>query len=208
MQFALQYTPAAYAAAPSAQPPLPKSAAQHVFLQQRTFKARNVLVLIGLWLALVLIAGVGYLKYRTMQRMKIENAVEESLKSAPSPSVRAAHIRVSVSDTGEVILDGVVPSMGDSNTAASLSAAVSGVSRVNNRLQVVPRAPPPNTNDAENSDALVNKGKASLDAGDYATAIDCFTKAVNDPNNKSARELLERAQRAQRTEAELLKKRR
>jgi hypothetical protein len=49
---------------------------------------------------------------------------------------------------------------------------------------------------------------ASLDAGDYAAAIDCFTKAANDPNNKSARELLERAQRAQKTEEELLKKRR
>jgi len=202
-------TPAAYAAAPSTQPPLPKSAAQHVFLQQRTFKARNVLVLIGLCLALVLIAGVGYLKYRTMQRVKLENAVVESLKSAPSPSVRASHIRVSVSDTGEVILDGAVPSMGDSNMAASLSAAVSGVTRVNNRLQVVPRiGPPPRTNDTESSDSLINRGIASLNAGDYATAIDCFTKAANDPNNKSARELLERAQRAQRTEAELLRKRR
>ena len=202
-------TPAPVAAAPpSSQPPLPKSAAQHVFVQQRTFKARNVLVLVGLCLALVVIAGVGYLKYRTMQRTKIENAVVESLKSAPSPSVRAAHIKVSVSDTGEVVLDGVVPSMGDSNTAASLSAGVSGVSRVNNRLQVVPVAPPPNTNGTESSDSLVSKGMASLDAGDYTTAIDCFTKAANDPNNKSARELLERAQRAQKTEAELLKKRR
>ena len=197
------------ASAPSTQPPLPKSAAQHVFVQQRTFKARNVLVLIGLSLALLVIAGVGYLKYRTIQRTKIENAVVESLKNAPSPAVRAAHIKVSVSDTGEVILDGVVPSMGDSNTAASLSAAVSGVSRVNNRLQVVPPvAPPPNTNDTESSDSLVNKGRASLDAGDYATAINCFTKAANDPNNKSARELLETARRAQKTEEELLKKRR
>jgi hypothetical protein len=49
---------------------------------------------------------------------------------------------------------------------------------------------------------------ASLDAGDYATAIDCFTKAANDPNNKSARGLLETARRAQKTEEELLKKRR
>ncbi len=106
-------------------------------MQQRTFKARNILVLVGLCLAVVVIAGVGFLKYRTIQRTKIENAVVESLKNAASPTVRAAHIKVSVSDTGEVILDGVVPSTGDSNTAASLSAAVSGVSRVNNRLQVV-----------------------------------------------------------------------
>ena len=203
-----EVTPAAYAAASSTQPPLPKSAAQHVFVQQRTFKARNILVLVGLCLALVVIAGVGFLKYRTIQRTKIENAVVESLKNAASPTVRAARIKVSVSDTGEVILDGVVPSTGDSNTAASLSAAVSGVSRVNNRLQVVPIAPPPNTNGTESSDSLVSKGMASLDAGDYAAAIDCFTKAANDPNNKSARELLERAQRAQKTEEELLKKRR
>jgi len=197
------------AAAPSTAKPLPKSAAQHVFVQQRTFKARNVLVLVGLGLALLVIAGVGYLKYRTIQRTKIENAVVEGLKNAPSAAVRAAHINVSVSDTGEVILDGVVQSIADLDTAASVSAAVSGVTRVNNRLQVVPPiAPPPNTNNAESSDSLVNQGMAALDAGDYATAIDCFTKAASDPNNKSARELLETARRAQKTEEELLKKRR
>ncbi len=203
-------TPAPYVpSAPANQPPLPKSAAQHVFVQQRTFKARNVLVLIGLCLALAVIAGVGYLKYRTVQRTQIENAVVENLKNAPSPAVRAAHIKVSVSDTGEVILDGVVPSMADSTTAASLSAMVAGVTRINNRLQVVPPiAPPPNGNTAESSDSLVNKGMASLDVGDYATAIDCFTKAANDPNNKNARQLLETARRAQKTEEELLKKRR
>src|SRR5579864_3071221 len=203
-------TPAPYVpSAPATQPPLPKSAAQHVFVQQRTFKARNVLVLIGLCLALVVIAGVGYLKYRTIQRTQIENAVVENLKNAPSPAVRAAHIKVSVSDTGEVILDGVVPSVADSTTAASLSAMVAGVTRINNRLQVVPPiAPPPNGITAESSDSLVNKGMASLDVGDYATAINCFTKAANDPNNKNAKELLETARRAQKTEEELLKKRR
>ncbi|HVP54327.1 MAG TPA: protein kinase, partial [Candidatus Eisenbacteria bacterium] len=50
--------------AQSTEPPLPISAAQHVFLQQRTFKPRNMVVLIGLCLAVALIAGVGYLKYR------------------------------------------------------------------------------------------------------------------------------------------------
>ena len=195
--------------APSTQPPLPKSAAQHVFVQQRTFKARNILVLMGLCLALVVIAGVGYLKYRTIRRTRIENAVVENLKNAPSPAVRAAHIKVSVSDMGEVILDGVVPSMADSTTAASLSARVAGVTRINNRLQVVPPiAPPPNANNTESSDSLVNKGIASLDAGDYATAIDCFTRAANDQNNRSAKQLLETARRAQKTEEELLKKRR
>jgi eukaryotic-like serine/threonine-protein kinase len=191
------------------QPPLPKSAAQHLFLQQRTFKARNILVLIGLCLAVAVIAGVGYLKYRSIRRLKIENAVVGSLKNAPSPSVRTSHINVSVSDTGEVILDGVVPSLDDSNAAASLSAAVSGVTRVNNRLQIVPLlTPPAGTDGAGSSDSLINKGLSSMDAGDYSTAIDCFTKAASDPNNKRARELLETARRAQKTEEELLKRRR
>jgi serine/threonine-protein kinase len=196
------------AALPSTEPPLPKSAAQHLFLQQRTFRPRNIVVLIGLCLAVALIAGVGYLKYRTVQRLKIQNAVVQSLKNAASPTVRRAHIKVSVSDTGEVVLDGVVPSIADSNTAASLSAATSGVTRVNNRLQVVNAPPPPNTNGAQSSDSLINKGLASLDAGDYAAAIDCFTRAANDPNNKNAKALLERARRAQKTEEDLLKKRR
>jgi hypothetical protein len=188
---------------------LPKSAAQHVFVQQSTFKTRNVPVLIGLCLAVAMIAGVGYLKYRTIQRTKIENAVVENLKNAPSPALRAAHIIVSVSDTGEVTLDEVVPSMADAMTATSLSAMVAGVTRIKNRLQVVPPiAPPPNGNNAESSDSLVSKGMASLDAGDYASAINCFTKAANDPNNKNARELLETARRAKKTEEELLKKRR
>jgi hypothetical protein len=202
------FTPVTVPAAPT-QPPLPKSAAQHLFLQQRTFKARNIVVLIGLCLALVVIGGVGYLKYRNIQRLKIQNAVVETLKNSPSLAVRAAHINVSVSDTGEVILDGAVPTSADSNTAASLSAAVSGVNRVNNRLQVVPpETPPPNTNSGESSDSLVDKGIASMDAGDYATAIDCFTRAANDPNNKRARQMLEAARRAQKTEEQLLKKRR
>ena len=202
------FTPVPFPPA-ATQPPLPKSAAQHVFIQQRTFKAKNIVVLLGLCLALLVIGGVGYLKYRSIQRLRIENAVVESLKNAPSPTVRAAHINVSVSDAGEVILDGVVPSLGDSNAAASLSAAISGVTRVNNRLQVVPSIMPvSNAHDGETSESLVNRGMSSMDAGDYAAAIDCFSKAANDPNNKSARELLETARRAQKTEEELLRKRR
>lgn len=202
------FTPVPFPPA-ATQPPLPKSAAQHVFIQQRTFKAKNIVALLGLCLALLLIGGVGYLKYRSIQRLRIENAVVESLKNAPSPTVRAAHINVSVSDAGEVILDGVVPSLGDSNAAASLSAAISGVTRVNNRLQVVPSIMPvSNAHDGETSESLVNRGMSSMDAGDYAAAIDCFNKAANDPNNKSARELLETARRAQKTEEELLRKRR
>ena len=195
--------------AASTPPPLPKSAAQHVFLQQRTFKAKNIVVLVGLCLALAVIGGAGYLKYRSIQRLRIQNAVVETLKNAPSSAVRAAHINVSVSDTGDVILDGAVPTMADSNTAASLSAAVSGVNRVNNRLQVVPPITQlPIANGGESSNALVNKGMSSMDAGDYATAIDYFTRAASDPNNNRARQMLETARRAQKTEEELLKKRR
>lgn len=202
------FTPVPVAALPT-QPPLPKSAAQHVFIQQRTFKARNIVVLIGLCLALAVIAGVGYLKYRSVQRLKIENAIVESLKNAPSLGVRTAHINVSVSDTGEVILDGDVPSLEDSNTAASLSASVPGVSRVNNRLRLVPSLnSAANTNDGGSSDSLIRQGLSSMDAGNYSTAIDCFTKAANDPNNKSALKLLETARRAQKTEEELLRRRR
>jgi len=202
------FTPVAVPAA-STPPPLPKSAAQHVFLQQRTFKAKNIVVLVGLCLALAVIGGAGYLKYRSIQRLRIQNAVVETLKNAPSSAVRAAHINVSVSDTGDVILDGAVPTMADSNTAASLSAAVSGVNRVNNRLQVVPPITQlPIANGGESSDALVNKGVSSMDAGDYATAIDYFTRAASDPNNNRARQMLETARRAQKTEEELLKKRR
>ncbi len=193
----------------STQPPLPKSAAQHVFIQQRTFKARNIVVLVALCLALAVIGGVGYLKYRSIQRLKVENAVVESLKNSSSPTLRAAHVNVSVSDTGEVILDGVVPSLADSNTASNLSAGVSGVNRVTNRLQVVPSITPlPNAGSAESSDSLVGKGIAAMDAGDYATAIDFFTRAANDPNNKNARQMLDTAKRAQKTEEQLLKKRR
>jgi serine/threonine-protein kinase len=202
-----RFTPVAVAPV-LAQPPLPKSAAQHVFLQQRTFKARNIIVLIALCLAFAVIGAVGYLKYRSIQRLNVQSAVVESLKNSSSPALRTAHINVSVSDTGDVILDGAVPTIADSNTAASLSAAVSGVNRVNNRLQVVPSITPlPNAGGAENSDSLVNKGISSMDAGDYATAIDCFTRAANDPNNKRARQMLETARQAQKTEELLLKKR-
>ena len=199
--------PAAVSSAPAPTTPLPKSAAQHVFVQHRSYKARNVVVMIGLALALILIGGVGFLKYQSMQRLRIQNAVMQSLQSAPATGLRSAHISVSVSDTGDVILDGNVPSPGDSSVAEGLAAAVPDVSHVNNRLQVV-QPPPPPGNQPESSDALVNKGMAFMDAGDYPSAIDCFTRAAGDPNNKSAAGLLDLAKRAQKTEEELLKKRR
>ena len=60
----------------------------------------------------------------------------------------------------------------------------------------------------ESAESLINQGSAFLDAGDYPAAIECFRKAAADPNNKGAQELLDRAQRAQKTEEELLRKRR
>jgi serine/threonine protein kinase len=202
-------TPAQPVAVPAAPPPttpLPKSAAQHVFVQHRSYKARNVVMMVGLALALGLIGGVGYLKYRSMRRLRIENAVMQSLQSAPASGLRSAHVSVSVSDSGEVILDGNVPSPGDSSVAEGLAAAVGGVTHVNNRLQIVQPPPPPGTQ-PESSDALVNKGMEFMDAGDYPSAIECFTRAAGDANNKSARELLDLARRAQETEGQLLKNR-
>ena len=186
--------------------PLPKSAAQHVFVQHRSYKARNIVMMMVLALALVVIGGLGYLKYRSMQRLRIENAVVENLQSAPTGGLRSARISVSVSDTGEVILDGNVPSPADSSMAEGLALMVSGVTHVNNRLQVVQPPPPPGTQ-PESSDSLVNKGMAFMDAGDYPSAIECFTRAAGDPNNKSAKELLDMARRAQQTEEQLLKNR-
>ena len=194
-------------AVPIATTPLPKSAAQHVFVQSRSYKKRNVVMMTGLALGLILIGGVGYLKYRSMERLRIQNAVMQSLQSAPSGGLRSAHINVSVSDTGEVILDGNVPSSGDSSAAQGLAAGVAGVSHVNNRLQVV-QPPPPPGNQGDSSDALVNKGMAFMDAGDYSSAIDCFSRAASDPNNKKAKGLLDVARRAQETEEKLLKNRR
>jgi hypothetical protein len=184
--------------------PLPKSAAQHLFVQHRSYKRRNLVMLLGLALALAVIGGMGYLKYQSMQRLRIQKAVMQSLQSAPANGVRSAHITVSVSETGEVLLDGNVPSTGDSSAAAVLAAGVTGVTRVNNRLQVVQPPPPPGTS----SDALVNKGIQFMDAGDYASAIDSFTRAAADPNNQRAKGLLDQARRAQQAEEQLLKNRR
>jgi len=201
-------------AVPAGPAPLPnsrmvKSAAQHVFLQHRTFRPRNLVILAVLGLvAILLFGGLGYVKYRSIQRLKIEKAVVEGLQAAPSPTLSSAHIRVSVNDAGDVTLDGSVPSIGDSSAATSLVAALPGVSHVNNRLQVVPPVlPPGQTTGPETSDSFMKRGMGLLDEGKYSDAIDCFTKAANDPNNESAKELLETARRAQKTEEQLLKKR-
>ena len=88
----------------------------------------------------------------------------------------------------------------DAALAASLAGSVSGVNYVTNRL-IAPVVA------VESSESLINRGVTFLDAGDYPSAIDCFRKAFADPNNKGVKELLDRAQRAQQTEEELLKNR-
>ncbi len=188
---------------------LVKSAEQHLFLQPRKFRLRNLIVIIVLFLAGVLVAGAGYLKYQAIQRDRIESNVTGQLNAAPSATLRAAGIRVFVSDKHEVTLDGIVRSQEDLNLAESLTASVPGVTHVNNRVRVVPPVQPGGQtgSQTESSESLMNRGTAFLDAGDYASAIDCFTKAVADPNNKGAQELLGRARRAQQTEEKLLRKR-
>lgn len=200
---------------PAIPTPLPnsrmvKSAAQHVFLQHRTFRPRN-LVMLGLLglAAIVSIGGLGYVKYRALRRERIENAILQTLHSAPSATLQTARLGVTVTDAGEVTLDGAVQNSDDFSAATALTAAVSGVNHVNNRLQIIqpPLSFTGNTSTQESSDALANRGMSLMDDGKYAEAIDCFTKAANDSNNKTAKELLETARRAQKTEELLLKKR-
>jgi serine/threonine protein kinase len=182
-------------------PVLVNSAAQHLFLQPRTFGLKHVLILLVLAVAGVMVAGAGYLKYQSIRRMKIESEVTEKLKDSSSPTLRAAGIRVAVTDAREVILDGNVRSKEDFDAAQSLAASVVGVTQVNNRVRVIPAVPP------ESAESLMNRGTAFLDDGNYAAAIDCFLKAAADPKNKGAQELLDRARRAQKTEEDLLKNR-
>jgi serine/threonine protein kinase len=195
--------------APAADSVLVKSASQHVFLQPRKFRLGQLLTLVALVLAAVLVAGIGYVKYQSLQRLKIESAVNEKLNA--SQTLRQAALRVFVSDTHEVFLDGTVSSSEDLTAAEALAASVPGVTGVTNRVLVLPAAGAavvPAKVPAESADSLISKGTAFLDAGDYSAAIDCFQKASADPNNKGAKELLDRAHRAQKTEEDLLRKRR
>jgi serine/threonine protein kinase len=199
--------------APTTDSVLVKSAAQHVLLQPKKFRLGQLLTLAALILAAVLVAGIGYVKYQSLQRLRIESAVNEKLNT--SQTLRQAAVRVFVSDAHEVFLDGNVSSSEDLTAAEALAASVPGVTGVTNRVQVLPAvgsaagaAVVPATVPAGSSESLMSKGTAFLDAGDYDAAIDCFQKASADPNNKGAKELLERARRAQKTEEELLRNRR
>jgi hypothetical protein len=168
-----------------------------------------------LGLAAVLVVGFGYLKYQSLRRMEIERAVTEKLNTASSPTLRQAAVRAFVSDAREVTLDGNVSSTDDFKLAEALTASVPGVTHVTNRISVIPAVIPaviptkvPGGVPGESAESLIHKGTALLDDGDYSAAIQCFRKAAADPNNKGAQELMERAQRAQKTEEELLRKRR
>jgi hypothetical protein len=187
-----------------------KSAEQHLFLQPRKFRLKNLIVIVVLLIAAALVAGVGYLKYQSIQRMRIESGVTEKLSAAPSATLRGAGIRVFVSDMREVTLDGNVASQEDFTLAESLATSVPGVTHVNNRVRINPQVQTGGQTGSQTAspESLINRGNAFLDAGDYSSAIDCFTKAAADPNNKGARELLERARQAQQTEEKLLKNRR
>jgi len=191
--------------APPADSVLVKSAAQHIFIQPRKFRLKQMLMLVALLIAAVLVAGVGYLKYQTLRRLRIENAVTEKLNA--SPVLQKAALRVFVSGTREVTLDGKVPSKEDFIAAGDLAASIPGVSHVNNRVAYPPTIAP--VISAESSESLISDGTKLLDDGKYAEAITSFSKAAEaDPNNNRAKELLERARQAQKTEEELLKNRR
>jgi serine/threonine protein kinase len=201
--------------APPADSVLVKSAAQHLFLQPRTFRLKHFLILMVLGLAAVLVVGFGYLKYQSLRRMEIERAVTEKLNTASSPTLRQAAVTVFVSDTREVILDGNLSSPEDLASAEALASSVPGVTHVTNRISVIPAVVPavvpskaPGGVPVESAESLIHRGSAFLDDGDYQAAIECFRKAAADPNNKGAQALLDRAQRAQKTEEELLRKRR
>lgn len=190
------------------------STSQHVLVQPRKSGVTQLVALIVLVLAAVLVGGVGYLKYQTLQRLRIESAVNEKLSTAQSPTLRQAALRVSVSDAREVILDGKVPNKSDFDSAGDLAASVPGVTHVTNRVEY----PPPVTGTvpatipvdagAQSSDSLINDGSKFMDDGNYAEAIAAFSKAATaDPNNKRAKELIDQATQAQKTEERLLKNR-
>ncbi|MFY9947285.1 MAG: protein kinase [Candidatus Sulfotelmatobacter sp.] len=185
----------------SPDPAVINSAAQHVFLPPRSLNAKLLLRVVIVLLAAALVGGAGYLKFQSARRARIKSDVMQTLKDAPSPTLRGADLRVWVSNDRDVTLDGAVQGIEDSALAEWLAGSVPGVSHVHNRLIVMPAVA------TITSESLVNKGIAFLDTGDYVSAIDCFRQASADPNNKAAKQLLDQAQRAQQTEEELLKTR-
>ena len=194
-------------AAPPPQPAsvLVKSAAQHVLLQPKKFGLKHFLGLVALLLAAALVAGVGYVKYQSLQRLRVEKAVIEVLNT--EPDLNKAALRVSVSEKGEVILDGSVLTPEDRKAAETLAGAVPDVTQVINRILVTP-APGTVVVPAQSYDSLVNDGNKYMDDGKYDEAITCFTKAAVVDPSKGAKDLLQKAQQAQKAEELLLKNRR
>jgi tetratricopeptide (TPR) repeat protein len=194
-------------AAPPPQPAsvLVKSAAQHVLLQPKKFGLKHFLGLVALLLAAALVAGVGYVKYQSLQRLRVEKAVIEVLNT--EPDLNKAALRVSVSEKGEVILDGSVLTPEDRKAAETLAGAVPEVTQVINRILVTP-APGTVVVPAQSYDSLVNDGNKYMDDGKYDEAITCFTKAAVVDPSKGAKDLLQKAQQAQKAEELLLKNRR
>ncbi|MGO9066609.1 MAG: protein kinase domain-containing protein [Myxococcaceae bacterium] len=184
---------------------LVKSAAQHVLLQPKKFGLKHFLGLVALLLAAVLVAGVGYLKYQSLRRLRIQSAVTEMLKTEPDLSKAA--LRVSVSDKDEVILDGNVLTAEDRKAAENLAGAVPDVTQVINRILVTP-APGTVVVPAQSYDSLVSDGNKYMDDGKYDEAIACFSKAAETDPSKGAKDLLQKAQQAQKAEELLLKNRR
>jgi serine/threonine protein kinase len=194
-------------AAPPPQPNsvLVKSAAQHVLLQPKKFGLKHFLGLVALVLAAVLVAGVGYLKYQSLQRLRIEKAVTEVLNTEPDLSKAA--LRVSVTNKGEVVLDGNVLTPEDRKAAEALAGAVPDVTQVINRILVTP-APGTVVVPTISYDSLVSDGNKYMDDGKYEEAIACFSKAAEVDPSKGAKDLLQKAQQAQKAEEQLLKNRR
>ena len=189
----------------TSEPQLPKSIEQHVFVQQRTSKARNLGIVAILILALGLVAGLAYI-----QRGRTERSVVEALRQASSQTLRKSPIQVRVSYVGQVTLAGNVANAGDAAAAESLAHSVFGVTRVSNQLNVIAgeaTSSDSSKQQAETSDSLINKGQTAMDLGEYDSAIAYFMQAANDPNNKSAKDRLAAAQRAKQTEEQLLKNR-
>ncbi|HET9409556.1 MAG TPA: protein kinase [Candidatus Sulfotelmatobacter sp.] len=199
----VEVSPASSSAIATVQPKTdafaPTSIAQHLFVQSRKFRAKHVFQIAALLLATAVLAGVGYMKYVSIRSARIERTVIEKLKSAPSTTLRQAKIAVFVSLNREVTLNGDVANDEDRAAAISLTSAVPGVTGVINHVRAVA---------AESFETLINRGVGYLDAGNYPSAIDCFQKASADPTwGKKAQDLLQRAQRAQQTEQQLLKNR-
>jgi serine/threonine protein kinase len=194
-------------AAPPPQPDsvLVKSAAQHVLLQPKRFGLKHFLGLVALLLAALLVAGVGYVKYQSLQRLKIESTVIQVLNT--EPDLAKAALRVSVSNKGEVVLDGTVLTPEDRKAAENLAGAVPDVTQVINRILVTP-APGTVVVPAQSYDSLVNDGNKYMDDGKYDEAVACFSKAAEADPSKGAKDLLQKAQQAQKAEELLLKNRR